>query len=210
MHPQTSNPLRSTAAPHASAVTSARPSARPVSATVLTHWLCGAWLVWAASATLYIQSAQAADMSAAAASALKVLSVPLPDDATLPNAPSGPNNPAAAKTFTAYAETSAFPASMTVQRGESIDAVIRRGLPGLPLRDELMRQALAKANPRIFPKGTTYPVRPGTVLQMPSIDALRQLMLTQHPQAAVLFQAGPAHSSETAAGSDKRHWVRFP
>jgi hypothetical protein len=168
---------------------------------MLTHWLCGAWLVWAASATLHSQTAQAADMSAAAASALKVLSVPLPDDATLP---------AAVQTAFATSEMATFSASITVQRGESIDAVIRRGLPGLPLRDEFMRQALAKANPRIFPKGTTYPVRPGTVLQMPSIDALRQLMLTQHPQAAVLFQAGPAQSSETAAGSDKRHWVRFP
>ena len=169
-----------------------------------TLGLCGAWLVWAACATLNSQTVQAADMSAAAASALKVLSVPLPDGAHLPNLPAAPNSAAA------YPETSAFPASITVKRGESIDSVIRRGLPGLPLRDEFMRQALAKANPRIFPKGTTYPVRPGTVLQMPSLDALRQLMLANHPQAAVLFQAGPAPSSETAAGLDKRRWVRYP
>jgi Tfp pilus assembly protein FimV len=159
------------------------------------------WLVWVASASLHSQAALAADVSAAAASALKVLSVPLPDGATLPATAAPPSAPP---------EMAHFPASITVQRGESIDAVIRRGLPGLPLRDEFMRQALAKANPRIFPKGTTYPVRPGTVLQMPSVDALRQQMLSQHPQAAVLFQAGPAPSPETPAGTNKRHWVRFP
>ena len=198
MQPQNQSAWRSSAA------TSTSIPARPASAPVHRLVLCGAWLVCAACATLNSQTAQAADMSAAAASALKVLSLPLPDSANLPNVAAAPDSAAA------FPETSVFPASITVKQGESIDAVIRRGLPGLPLRDEFMRQALAKANPRIFPKGTTYPVRPGTVLQMPSIDALRQLMLANHPQAAVLFQASPAPSPETAAGPDKRRWVRYP
>ena len=208
MHPLNPKPMRSTAAAHKNVAAQTAPitaaTARPLSAPGHRRWPLGAWivwLVWVASASLHSQAALAADVSAAAASALKVLSVPLPDDATLPATAAPPSAPP---------EMAHFPASITVQRGESIDAVIRRGLPGLPLRDEFMRQALAKANPRIFPKGTTYPVRPGTVLQMPSIDALRQQMLSQHPQAAVLFQAGPAPSPETPAGTNKRHWVRFP
>lgn len=191
MHPKIPTTLRTTAAT----------TAHPAPAPMHTLWLCGAWLVLAASASLNGQTAQAADMSAAAASALKVLSMPLPANA---NVTAAPNSPAI------YGEAAAFPASITVKSGESIDAVIRRGLPGLPLRDEFMRQALAKANPRIFPKGTTYPVRPGTVLQMPSLEALRQLMLDKHPQAAALFQVGSAPSSEAATGQDKRRWVRFP
>ena len=104
------------------------------------------------------------------------------------------------------------PNSITVLKGESIDAVIRRGLPGLPLKDEFMRQALAKANPKIFPKGQTYPVRPGTVLVLPSHEELRQLILSQHPNAAALFQASASQSlaSDPSPAQDKRRWVHFP
>jgi Tfp pilus assembly protein FimV len=148
-----------------------------------------------------LPSAQAAETSAAAASALKVLSTPL-NGAYSNSAPSGnsPSAPAAAGQV------------ITVQKGESIDAVLRRGLPGMPLKDEFLRQALAKANPKIFPKGTTYPVRPGTVLALPSVEALRQHILAQSPQAAALFQAPAAKedAEETNPGPDKRRWVRFP
>lgn len=164
---------------------------------------------WAASLLLSaalaaaLPCAQAAETSAAAASALKVLGAPL-------NGTSSPNTPAASDiTPSDYAHSNTH---ITVQKGESIDAVIRRGLPGMPLKDEFMRQALAKANPRIFPRGRTYPVRPGTVLALPSPEALRQQILTQAPQAAVLFQssAAPQDDADTHTGPDKRRWVRFP
>jgi Tfp pilus assembly protein FimV len=142
--------------------------------------------------------AQAAETSAAAASALKVLTAPLADA----------NSPSA----TAMTDGGHSGTSITVQKGESIDAVIRRGLPGLILNDEFMRQALAKANPRIFPKGRTYPVRPGTVLVLPSPEALRQQILLQYPQTAALFQASAEQNdaSDAPPGPDKRRWVRFP
>ena len=163
------------------------------------NWaFCGLLVVATAMAP---PSAKAAETSAAAASALKVLSTPL-NGAYSNSAPSGnsPSAPAAAGQV------------ITVQKGESIDAVLRRGLPGMPLKDEFMRQALAKANPKIFPKGTTYPVRPGTVLALPSVEALRQHILAQSPQAAALFQAPSAKedAEETNPGPDKRRWVRFP
>jgi Tfp pilus assembly protein FimV len=161
------------------------------------------WLLLGAVAVFSACPAQAADTSAAAASALKVLSTPLSDAGSAANA-SDANPTATAGKHPA--------ASITVQKGESIDAAIRRGLPGLALNEEFMRQALAKANPRIFPKGRTYPVRPGTVLLMPTHEALRQQILLQYPQTAALFQAAnePAESSSAAAGPDKRRWVRFP
>lgn len=173
------------------------PAKRHQAALQLATWLlCGAVAAFGASAV------QAAETSAAAASALKVLTTPL-SDAASPASPSGQATPA-------HDGTSAG-ASITVQKGESIDAVIRRGLPGLILNDEFMRQALAKANPRIFPRGRTYPVRPGTVLMLPSPEALRQQILLQYPQTAALFQTStePAEPAPTS-GPDKRRWVRFP
>ncbi|PUE43302.1 hypothetical protein B9Z34_00145 [Limnohabitans sp. Hippo3] len=176
------------------------PAKRHQAALQLATWLlCGAVAAFGASVV------QAAETSAAAASALKVLSTPLSDAASAPS-PSG-------QATQTHDGTNAG-ASITVQKGESIDAVIRRGLPGLILNDEFMRQALAKANPRIFPKGRTYPVRPGTVLMLPSHEALRQQILLQYPQTAALFQTStePAKPAEPAqaSGPDKRRWVRFP
>lgn len=154
-------------------------------------------LLFGAAALFCISVAQAAETSAAAASALKVLSAPLEEARSRP---------------AARLSESDSRASVTVQKGESIDAAIRRGLPGLILNDEFMRQALAKANPRIFPKGRTYPVKPGTVLMLPSPEALRQQILLQYPQTAALFQpsAEKTDATDTPAGPDKRHWVRFP
>ncbi len=159
---------------------------------------CGLLVV----ATLWaLPAARAADTSAAAAAALKVLSTPL-NGADSNAAPAG------------NASTSLSPAGplITVQKGESIDAVLRRGLPGMPFKEEFMRQALAQANPKIFPKGRTYPVRPGTVLALPSVPALRQQLSAQYPQAATLFQASAVKEDDqgTNPGPDKRRWVRFP
>ncbi len=178
---------------------SALPANRALAQLQLAIWLlCGTAAAFSASMV------QAAETSAAAASALKVLSTPLSETASA-SSPSGQANQVHEGTNAA--------ATITVQKGESIDAVIRRGLPGLTLNDEFMRQALAKANPRIFPRGRTYPVRPGTVLALPSHESLRQQILLQYPQTAALFQnqpsAEPAEPAQ-ASGPDKRRWVRFP
>lgn len=163
------------------------------------------WLIWLALAVSVAAPAQSAETSASAAAALKVLALPTGDAAnptgTAPTAP------------TAHSGAVAQGQSITVQKGESIDAVIRRGLPGLPLKDDFMRLALAKANPKIFPRGQTYPVRPGTVLMLPSHEALRQLIVSRHPEAANLFQAPPTVPSaepDAAPQLEKRRWVRFP
>ncbi|PIT82030.1 hypothetical protein [Limnohabitans sp. 15K] len=162
-------------------------------------WAACCLLLAATAMTLPL--AQAAETSAAAASALKVLTAPLNGDGNA-SAPMG--NPAMGNTPAGH--------HITVQKGESIDAVLRRGLPGIPLKEEFMRQALAKANPKVFPKGQTYPVRPGTVLALPSVEALRQHISAQSPQAAALFQATAAtdEAAEMNTGPDKRRWVRFP
>lgn len=177
-------------------------TSRPLTRASLHTWGLGLRLQLAhglllgAALALGAASAHAAETSAAAASALKVLTTPLNEA----HSPSG------------NAQEAAAGHSITVQKGESIDAVIRRGLPGLILSEEFLRQALAQANPRIFPKGRTYPVRPGTVLVLPSSEALRQQVLRQYPQTAALFQApaDTAEASHVSTGPDKRRWVRFP
>lgn len=102
--------------------------------------------------------------------------------------------------------------SVTVQRGETLDRVIRRSLPGLPLHPNFLRQAFVKLNPQAFPLGTPHQMRAGAVLQVPTMADLRAQMLAQHPQAAGLLQAPDMaeNSPSGHAASDKRRWVRFP
>lgn len=165
-----------------------------------------------AAAALNSAPVRAAETSAAAASALKVLSMPLSEtrgDWAQTPAPTGAS---VATGPQESAPSASNGLSITVQKGESIDAVLRRGLPRLPLRDDFMRQALAKANPKIFPRGQTYPVKPGTVLMLPSQEALRQMITVQYPDMVQLLQKSAAEATppEGPTGPDKRRWVRFP
>ena len=160
------------------------------------------WLLVGAVAASGPAAVQATEVSAAAASALRVLSTPLHET----------HNPSGAAQSPDLSQRESSGRRITVQKGESIDAVIRRGLPGLILNEEFLRQALAKANPRIFPSGRTYPVRPGTVLVLPSPEGLRQQVMLQYPQTAALFQASIKATEGDSApiGPNKRQWVRFP
>ena len=102
--------------------------------------------------------------------------------------------------------------NVTVQRGETLDRVIRRSLPDLPLHPDFLRQAFVKLNPHAFPTGRPHLMRAGAVLQVPGMADLRALMLAQHPQAAGLLQTPDMteHGPNGHAASDKRRWVRFP
>ena len=165
-------------------------------------WLaCMALLLWAALPSFAMET------SSAASSALRVLSLPLGDQsADMKVAESSSDKAPPAE----QAETEA---RITVQKGESIDAVIRRGLPGLPLKEDFLRRALAKANPKVFPKGQTYPVRAGTVLLLPSPEQLRSMMLAQYPEASILFKQDKQESTTPEpqhSPSNKSRWVRFP
>lgn len=226
MHPTYALPTMHPHPPHLSPNNPAQrvtaQAAKPCLGQSLLHLACICTLSGVLGLGI-LPAAQAADVSAAAAAALKVLSLPSPDGR--PSGEPSPNNAANPKGMAVQSVNNPAAAAsgvvplmpttvITVQKGESIDAVLRRGLPGLPLSPEFMRQALAQANPRIFPKGSTYPVKPGTLLQLPTPEALGQLMLAQYPQSATLFSRPPpppqAAEPDASTGPDKRRWVRFP
>lgn len=154
----------------------------------------------------------AAESSAAAASALKVLLGPSAVlqartggrvvaeglDRALP-AP-GPADMAVAH---AHQGT-----SVTVQRGETLDRLIRRTLPHVPLQIDFLRQAFVRLNPQAFPTGSVHLMRAGSTLHVPSMAALRQMMVQQNPQAAALFE--PDSNAPGPHSAEQRRWVRFP
>lgn len=101
--------------------------------------------------------------------------------------------------------------SITVMRGETLDRAVRRAVPGLPLDLDFLRQAFVTVNPQVFPKGAAHAMRAGTVLQVPTADELRFLLMSKYPEAVHLFQMVETKPSvEQDPPQTKRHWVRFP
>jgi Tfp pilus assembly protein FimV len=102
--------------------------------------------------------------------------------------------------------------TVTVQRGETLDRLIRRTLPDVPLHPDFLRKAFVSLNPQVFPSGSPNQMRAGASLKVPSLPALRQMMLTQYPGAAPLLQGAPSQTEHKAAidPNDQRRWVRYP
>ena len=114
----------------------------------------------------------------------------------------------------ASAQASAVNGTVTVQRGETLDRLIRRALPDTPLHPDFLRKAFIALNPQVFPSGSPHQMRTGTTLQVPSMASLRQMMLTQHPASAALLHSSDSQTTERQAqlqdSKDQRRWVRFP
>jgi hypothetical protein len=102
--------------------------------------------------------------------------------------------------------------TVTVQRGETLDRLIRRTLPDVPLHPDFLRKAFVSLNPQVFPSGSPNRMLAGASVQVPSMAALRQMMLSQHPSSAALLQGGDARANHAGSidPSDQRSWVRFP
>jgi Tfp pilus assembly protein FimV len=101
--------------------------------------------------------------------------------------------------------------TITVMRGETLDRAVRRALPGWPLHPDFLRQAFVSVNPQVFPKGAAHAMRAGTSLQVPTVDDLRFMLMSQYPETVGLFQQVEATpSAEKDSQQSKRHWVRFP
>ena len=162
-------------------------------------------------------NARAADNSAAAASALKALLGPAIVQQASGGAPfvvpgldrtaggvSGLGGAAQAPIMGA-----APGAVTTVQRGETLDRVIRRTLPDVPLHLDFLRKAFVSLNPQAFPTGSVHLMRAGSTLNVPSMATLRQMMVQQNPATATLFDAAP-HTTGSYSAQDKSRWVRFP
>lgn len=89
-----------------------------------------------------------------------------------------------------------------VRSGDTLDRVIQKNMPNSPLKIELLREAIAHANPQVFTHPGSYHIRAGQVLQIPE--------MAQVVRSAV----GPyLQNSENLAQNDeqaRRRWVRYP
>lgn len=151
--------------------------------------------------------AQPAPASAAAKAAWEMLSQ---NDASVkPTSPSAPQDrPQSAST--ALANPSAT-TSMVIQRGQTLDIIIRTHLPNVPYKIDLVRRAIMDLNPGAFPMNSPHLIRAGTALMIPSPDQLRQLTLSRNPTlASYLGDPLTDSSAKRTRHEDQSQWVRFP
>ena len=98
----------------------------------------------------------------------------------------------------------------TVLRGETLDRVIQKTMPGSPLKIEILRNAFLELNPQAFVTGKVARLKAGAVLQVPDhVQLLRATIMpvlgvTDVPSAATEVQATNINAGE------RRGWVRFP
>lgn len=177
----------------------------------LSHWLLGGCALASMSA-----AAWSADTAALALKALLGPQAAFQQSGGLPPTPAqsagAPAHTGASVVASAHAASAMVGSTVTVQRGETLDRLIRRVLPDVPLHPDFLRKAFVSMNPQVFPSGSPNQMRSGAVLQVPSMAALRQMMLSQHPGSASLLQDGngPAGHAGAIDPSDQRRWVRFP
>jgi len=142
-------------------------------------------------------AAQAADNSSSTAAALKILTQTHEADHQTP------------------AQAPARKA-ITVDRSETVDMLIRRQYAGWPLKEEMLRKALAELNPKVLPNAANNLLKRGSTLVLPTAEDLRHTLLRQYPAAADLVQgaAAKAESHDGQASSTpqaiNRRWVRYP
>ena len=187
----------------------------PMTSAVSSHRHLATWLL--GSCALVSWSSAAWSAESAGALALKALLGPQAAFQQMGGLPPTPahsaGDPAQASPPALTSAASAMAGSMvTVQRGETLDRVIRRALPDVPLHPDVLRKAFVSLNPQVFPSGSPHQMRSGAQLKVPSMPALRQMVLSQHPGAAALFTGAEEQAPQKAAPdpNDQRRWVRYP
>lgn len=106
----------------------------------------------------------------------------------------------------AAAHASASRSYVTVA-GDNADRIVKKTLADSPLKEELLREALIQANPKVFTAGRNTRLKPGTAVVLPDQTAmLRQILipLLEPREAAAHFPPPPTSADE------RRRWVRYP
>lgn len=86
-----------------------------------------------------------------------------------------------------------------VRRGETLDMIIQRLAPNSSIKIRILRQAFVRANPHAFRRNNPNWLYAGSVLNVPNIDHMRQ----------VIFKKSSNHLKKNIAGA-KANWIRFP
>lgn len=108
--------------------------------------------------------------------------------------------------------------TVVVQRGETLDTIMRRTVKSLPFRDEAVRKAFIDLNPHAFVQGSPHRLQAGAQLRVPSLEDVLVSTKLIPARPALAPTATPRtedahHASATGPdprAMERKHWVRYP
>jgi Tfp pilus assembly protein FimV len=105
--------------------------------------------------------------------------------------------------------------TVAVERGQSLDALLRKHLAASPLKVEVLRDLVRQLNPQAFAPGGGHRLLAGARLQLPSAeDQMRHAFgkagasMASAREETLESAAGPWGNGAAAAA--RRGWVRYP
>ena len=105
----------------------------------------------------------------------------------------------------------AGPGVVMVQRGDTLDRIIRRTLGDTPFSDTFLRKAFVQLNPQAFrASGNPNLISAGSALRVPTAAQLQQLMRAHYPHSAAVQDAGHDPAAHAIDAEARKRWVRYP
>ena len=109
------------------------------------------------------------------------------------------------------AASTAVATAMTMyatQSGDTIERVVHNAMPNSPLSAEVLRKALAQANPKLVTGKAGQKFKTGTTLQVPDHAELVRTTLETFVSTST---EGSSRSGFGASDpTSRRHWIRYP
>ena len=106
---------------------------------------------------------------------------------------------------------------VVVNRGDTVDRLLRRHLGNTAFSMSYVRQALVRLNPAAFPSGNVHRLEAGITLLVPTEQTLVALLKSDKPSAftAQVGQAGTddggmAGQPASQWAREQKNWVRYP
>lgn len=99
-------------------------------------------------------------------------------------------------------------ASYTTKAGDTIERVMKNAMPDSPLNPQVLRKALADANPQVVNGKPGQKFKTGSVIQLPDHGVLVRNTLEAFAPAGSEASYRSGYSASDPAS--RRHWVRYP
>jgi hypothetical protein len=96
--------------------------------------------------------------------------------------------------------------SYVVAPGDTLDRIIQKTMGQSPLKIELLREALAAANPQAIASVRNPRLKAGAVLQLPDHHALLRAAVQPLLQPADMVSSHPTPND----ADNRKRWVRYP
>ena len=99
-------------------------------------------------------------------------------------------------------------ASYTTKAGDTVERVLKNAMPDSPLNPQVLRKALADANPQVVNGKPGQKFKAGSVIQLPDHALLVRNTLENFapPGGEASYRSGYSASDPAS----RRHWVRYP